>query len=474
MVPAYDAALTNRSYDKDGRLHILRTRISKACVNPYYGREIPEADTLGLDPNRIYYLLRDPEELAKAAPSFARVPLMFKHIAVSADKPEQEYIAGTIGSEVSFESPYLIADLSAWDADAIAGIETDTVRELSSSYHYSADMTPGVFEGQPYDGVMRNISGNHVALVRSGRAGSDVLAADSKLETTMETKFGKALYAILCAISPKLAKDEKLKPLVIGLKKKTFEPKTLMPQILAMDGEMSEPPTLAAMEAAKDAAELDDKQEDDEQKPAKDCAFCGAKDGMPHATGCTAAKDEEPKEPSASEKDEEEMTNEEREMAKDYSAALDSAFSALEAKFQKEGKTDPGGLAYKIGVEKYGKKGMEEKAKAGKDAEMKMKTAMDSFEKKLRSELKETDEARRAVRPVVGDVIAQDSAAEIYGFALDQMKIDRKGVEGVPALRALFNLAHSAAKAPAPLRPAFDSNAMSEKFPNASREIRVL
>jgi uncharacterized protein len=478
----YDAALTNRSYDKDGRLHILKTRISKATVNPYYGREIPEADMLGLDPNRIYYLLRDPDELKKAAPSFARVPLMFKHIAVSAEDPQQDQIAGTIGSDVEFESPYLIADLSVWDVDAIAGIETDTVREISCSYHYSADMTPGVFEGQPYDGVMRNLAGNHVALVPSGRAGSDVLAADSGLESEMkETKFGKLIYAILCAASPKLAKDAALKPLVIGLTGKSFDVGALKPKLLAMDEEIEKKPeTLAAMQAAKDASEMDDHQEDDEQeKTAKDCSYCGAKDGAPHADGCTA-KDAEKNDEDGQEDDdrhegnEDVPTAEEREMAADYAKALDSAFSELESKFKREGKTDPGGLAYKIGVEKYGKKGMEEKAKAGKDAEMKMKTAMDSFEKKLRAELKESYEARRAVRSVVGDVLAQDSAEEIYGFALDQMKVDRKGVSGVPALRALFNLASSASKAPA-TRPAFDGIAdMQEKFPNASRELRVL
>jgi len=504
MPLALDASLANRQYDKDGRLHILRTRISKATVNPYYGREIPNAETLGLDPNRIYYLLRDPRELEKAADSFARVPLMFKHIAVSAEDPQQDQIAGTIGSDVSFDSPYLIADMSVWDVDAIAGIETDTVRELSCSYHYSADMTPGVFEGQPYDGVMRDISGNHVALVQSGRAGSDVLAADSKLETNMETKLGKALYSILCAISPKMAKDAALKPLVIGLTKKTFDSKTLQPKLLAMDEETAKKPeTLAALESAKDASEPDDKQEDDEQKKtAKDCAYCGAKDGEQHANGCTAKDAEKEDEDDGQEDDEDDdrdegnenvPTAEEREMAADYSKALDSAFSELEAKFQKQGKTDPGGLAYKIGVEKYGKKGMEEKAKAAKDAQtsrekaawarmredddadeardVKMKTAMDEF----KAELRAADEARRAVRPVVGDVVAQDSAADIYGFALDQMKVDRKDVKGVPALRALFNLAVSASKSVPAARPAFDGIAdMQQKFPNASRELRTL
>ena len=210
MEIACDAAFQNRRYDADGRLHILRTPISKATVNPYYGREIPESDKLGLEPERVYYMLRDPGELAKSAPSFARNQLMFKHTAVSADDPKQEAIAGTIGSEVEFLAPYLIADICIWDAEAIAGVETDTVRELSASYRYRADMTPGMYEGQRYDGVMRDIQGNHVALVKSGRAGSDVMAADSKLETKMETKFGKALYAILCAASPKLAQDAAL------------------------------------------------------------------------------------------------------------------------------------------------------------------------------------------------------------------------------------------------------------------------
>ena len=135
---ALDASLQNRRYDADGQLHIHRTPISKATVNPYYGREIPDSDRLGLEPERIYYLLRDPGELAKAAPSFQNKQLMFKHIAVSADDPKQDSIAGTIGSDVEFVAPYLMADMAIWDAEAIAGVETDTVRELSASYRYRA------------------------------------------------------------------------------------------------------------------------------------------------------------------------------------------------------------------------------------------------------------------------------------------------------------------------------------------------
>ena len=84
MTPALAFDRSARHVDVDGRLHVAASHISKAAVNPYYGREIPGADTLGLDPARVYQLLRDPEELAKAAPTFNNLPLLSKHVPVSA------------------------------------------------------------------------------------------------------------------------------------------------------------------------------------------------------------------------------------------------------------------------------------------------------------------------------------------------------------------------------------------------------
>ena len=444
MEIACDSKLLNRRYDADGRLHILRTPISKATVNPYYGREIPDADKLGLEPERVYYLLRDPGELAKAAPSFARNQLMFIHTPVSADDPKQDSIAGTIGSDVEFQAPYLIADLCIWDVEAIAGVETDTVRELSASYRYRADMTPGMYEGQRYDGVMRDIQGNHVALVKSGRAGSDVMAADSKLEMKMETKFGKALYAILCAASPKLAADSALKPLVIGLTRKQCDLRALEPKLLAMDAELRKPETLAAMQAAKDAeseeeTEAEKKAREEKEKAAKDKKAKDGKRGKDESFGEWAKEEEDESDHKA--KDAEEESEEESEEER---------------------------------KERLEKRAKDKKAKdcSAKDeeekAEDKMKHAMDEFKADLRA----ADEARRAVRTVVGDVLAQDSAEGIYSFALDQMKVDHKDVVGVPALRALFNLAQVASK-PA-VRQAFDAVSVEEKFTGAGRQIQVM
>ncbi|WP_154103492.1 DUF2213 domain-containing protein [Eikenella corrodens] len=203
-----------RSYDQDRRLHVESSNISKATVNPYYGSEIPNYQQLGLEPKKVYYLLRDPEELEKAAPTFNNLPLLSKHIPVSADEPQKEVIAGTTGSDTVFENGYLKCSLAVWDAEAIAGIESGEQVELSSAYHYTADMTAGEFEGRHYDGVMRDIVGNHVALVDVGRAGRDVVVSDADPfheRKIMKLKAG-AKARIQAAVQPLLAQDAELSP----------------------------------------------------------------------------------------------------------------------------------------------------------------------------------------------------------------------------------------------------------------------
>ena len=169
-----------RTYDREGRLHVDGANISKANVCPYKGSEIPGFDALGLDPRRVYQMYRDPEELAKAAPSFNRLPLLDIHLPVSAWDHPFGRVVGTTGSDATFDSPYLRNSLAIWTQDAIEGVEDDRQKEISCGYRYRPDMTPGTTpDGIRYDGVMRDIVGNHVALVREGRAGSDVVVGDS-------------------------------------------------------------------------------------------------------------------------------------------------------------------------------------------------------------------------------------------------------------------------------------------------------
>lgn len=400
-----------RRIDADGRLHVDRSHISKATVNPYYGKEIPGYEALGLQPDTVYRLFRDPVELERGAATFARLPILSEHVPVTVDAPRPDLVVGAIGSEITFTPPYLDADLCVWDATAIAGIETDKVRELSCAYRYVPVMEPGEFEGQPYDGRMTEIQGNHLALVEVGRAGSDVVVADRNpfnfKETAMKmSKLGKALFAALCAASPVLAADSALPALVGNANRKNFDRKDVKAKLLALDSDLDPQQLDAVLDAILDVEQ--------DPKPVETPA---------------AAADESPAD----------------------------KLRALLA-----GKVDDATLEAACGLLATPAADADPKEEPGMKKE-EVTAAMDG----LRKELREANEAAREVRHIVGDV-AMDSAAEIYGFALDQMKVDRAGVEGAPALRALFKVAASH-KVASPVHVAQDSAGLAAKFPGAVR-----
>ena len=168
-----------RTYDADGRLHVAVSHISKANICGYYGRENPNSQGLGLEPDRLYMLWRHPDELKNAVNSANNLPLLDTHIIVSPNSPEQESVVGSTGTDATFLDPYLNNSLVIWTDWAIEGVEKREVCQLSCAYRYVAVMTPGEHNGLHYDGIMRNIVFNHVALVPEGRAGPDVVVGDS-------------------------------------------------------------------------------------------------------------------------------------------------------------------------------------------------------------------------------------------------------------------------------------------------------
>jgi len=179
----FDAAQSVREVDGNGYLHVALTNISKANVRPYYGREIPGSEEHGYKPEQIYYALCAPYELAKAAATFNGLPPHLDHHVDSAQDPQKEHRVDSTGTDAIYEAPYLKNSLSVTDAEAIKAIESGEYKEISAAYRYTPDFTPGKFEGVDYDFVMRNIAGNHIALVQEGRAGHDVVVADSSPPT---------------------------------------------------------------------------------------------------------------------------------------------------------------------------------------------------------------------------------------------------------------------------------------------------
>lgn len=379
-----------RSVDADGRLHVSLTNISKANVSPYYGSEIPGFSELGLDPTKVYNLWRDPAELEKGAKSFNNLPILRRHIQVSADAPSKEDVVGSIGSDVTFNSPYLCASLCFWDSEAIAGIESGQLEELSPAYRYTPDMTPGETpDGEAYDGRMTNILGNHLATVEVGRTGKDVVVADStpftnKQETpAMKTKLGRALIAALSAASPKIAQDSSLGALVGEAKKKTFKKAEVVAALVAMDSEID----TSSLDEIIDA--ILGVQENPE--PEKPTALAGDEDDdgakSKHAEIIDFLK------------------------SKGLDAADLEAVGNMLTRM--DGPEKPAATDADPSTEGFMK-------------EEDVNTAMDSMRKDLTKQFRDLEQAKADVRPTVGDVIGMDSAPSVYRFALDQMKVDHK------------------------------------------------
>lgn len=388
-----DAKPSMRTKDDNGFLHVALTPISKATVNPYFGKEIPFAEEHGFDPEKIYYALRPADELEKAADSFNGLPLLLEHHEINAENPAKEWVVGSVGTDAVFEAPYLKNSMTVTDAQAIGYIEDGQAAEISCCYSYDPDFTSGEFtevDGSKvhYDLIMRNIKGNHVALVPEGRAGHDVKVADSmnavKYSNENERRKNSMMNGIpidefLAKFMP-LASDEEKAAAKAELEK--------------MGEAKDDDPTFA--EGVKYGEELE------KEEPKK-------LDSEHEAEGMEKRLDEAKEDTKDACKDEELPVDEDNldELMKDpkFKAAFE-----LGVKYgEKREKADP----EKIDAD-HEREGMEKAL--GEDS---MKKIQDSMMAKMRG----INAAAKKVRPLVGEIsdpFAFDSAEAIYKFALEK------------------------------------------------------
>ena len=87
----------------------------------------------------------------------------------------RQHTRGHSGTQVEFTDGFVHGTVTVTDSEAIDEVKSGRAVELSNGYRCDYDPTPGVApDGTRYDGVQRNISGNHHAITRKGRAGSEV------------------------------------------------------------------------------------------------------------------------------------------------------------------------------------------------------------------------------------------------------------------------------------------------------------
>ena len=397
----FDSTPSVRTKDENGFLHVALTPISKATVNPYLGKEIEGSKEHGFEPDKIYYGLRDPDELAKGAGTFNGLPLLLEHHPTDAENLPKEWVVGSMGTDAVFEKPYLKNSLTVTDAQAIGFIEDGTAKEISCSYRFTPDFTAGEYiesDGSKvhYDFIMRDIKGNHVALVPEGRAGHDVKVADGidavKYIANEERRSNMPIDDFIAKFMP-LASDEEKAAAKAALE--------------ALAPAKDEKPTFAEGVSYGEKLEKEEPKKLDSEHESE-----GMEKKLDGDESVEEVKD-------ACGKDEELPVDEENldELMKDpkFKAAYEMGVRYGE----KREKADP----EKIDAD-HEREGMERAL--GEDS-------VKAIEKRITDKLRGINDAAKKVRPLVGEIsnpFAFDSAESVYKFALEK---NGKDVKKYPA-----------------------------------------
>lgn len=158
----------------DGFL-VVDAKIARTGLYTYLGSELDRPDLATV----VVYRPEDSVFDERAMASFAHKPVTDDH------PPEQvssanwkKYSVGYSGDQVARDGAFVRVPMMVTDSSAITAIQSGK-RELSAGYCCDLDFKDGVTpEGEPYQAVMKDIRGNHIAIVDKGRAGSECRIGD--------------------------------------------------------------------------------------------------------------------------------------------------------------------------------------------------------------------------------------------------------------------------------------------------------
>jgi len=239
--------ITKRKKTNEGFL-LVSAKIARTGIQDYYAGEkcfVDDEYVKQFPPDSIMKVLRIDDEVFDndSMQSFANK-------SITCDHPEQfvnsinfkNFQIGLSRDNVKRDGDYLIADLIIQDESAIKKIENG-MNQISNGYECDIDWTSGVHDQYgPYDGIQRNIRGNHIALVGFARGGSNLKLDDKKpkeknkmatrvidgLTIEVTDQAGEVIDKLQSEIKKK---DEKINKLDVELKDSTKKCDTLQGEL---------------------------------------------------------------------------------------------------------------------------------------------------------------------------------------------------------------------------------------------------
>ncbi len=199
------ATTTARIPDVNGWYEVKNNPLSKAGVYPYLGSSIRAPDPL-----KMYNVYRPAEELSKPETlnSLKLLPWIDGHLMLGPPEsgytdPAKKGVDGVIGENVFFANGTIYGNIKVFSSKLASAIRKGK-DNLSCGYRCKYDWTPGVYKGQPFDCVQRDIRFNHLALVPTGRMGDDVSVLDSEdVDGTMVITFDSKELSYMAKINQK-------------------------------------------------------------------------------------------------------------------------------------------------------------------------------------------------------------------------------------------------------------------------------
>lgn len=349
-------------------------------------------------------------------------------------------------------------------------------------------MTPGEFEGEKFDGVMRDIVANHVALVAEGRAGPDVIVGDEKKDfqmakTLLSRKAAMVQGAMIAYLMPKLAADAKVdltsvfagitnkniverKPIILNGVRSAVKGK------LAMDADIGDLVKLLDAVSSAPVADSEDPIADPAVDPAVDPALAA-----PPVDPVPEAKDDDPTaaimEFLQGKLTPEDLAQLQALMKPEAAADPAAAPPADPAAPPADPAAPPKDPAEDAEMDDLTANDQDDPAMQNTVSKPAMDAAIASAEARVIKTHRDIRDAERAVRPYVGDLaIACDSAESVYRHALKMLGV--KGAETIhasalPAMLEMQPLPGARKTAPTLSMDAAAAKGFSDRFPETHR-----